>query len=595
MKKMLLGLLCITSSIAPSFANIAAGANALLNHIDPNMPIGISVYDLTTGNILYRKNAQELFTPASNMKLFSDASALMALGPDYHFLNQLSTNSARIEHGTLEGNLYLTLSGDPSFSHQRLQKLFASLSTWHIQRIHGNIIIDSTHANVTPSAPGWDPHDSIYSYGAPLGPVMVDANRLNITVNPGNQNNTPAVIEVHDPSHTITVDNAVRTQQSDRCGVSFSLDKNNHLTARGCIRPGQWAIQQGMAIHNPLLYAQGVIRQTLSQEHITLEGSILLGNTPKGALLVANDHSKSIAHLLADTLKPSDNLYADSLFLHAAAKLNGSPVNWDKAQPIIKQFLQQQTGIDMRNAVLVDGSGLSRFDRVTPSQTVDLLRFLHDKFPLAYEYIAALPVSGRDGTLAKRLKKEQEQDLVRAKTGTLTGVSSLSGYLYTSNGHTLTFAIFLNRGHTKKAKYLGPYSPVLDALCAYFLKQTPHSAIWSGIFPARSRLSYQAHQTQAQLQRQAQARWRQLEITLKQGLKDQNITILYRGKELVIEDHQTDPSLVLHALEKIAQKQSFAALLRSSTQPNRSGEKPIIVWDNSISQGKREWIIREAV
>lgn len=578
-----------------SFAGFQSGADNVINHIAAGVNIGVEVVDLNTGATLYRRNADQTFVPASNMKLFSDAAALMVLGPDYRFKNQLSTNALQLEQGSLKGSLYLHLSGDPSFSRERLGALLAGLKAWRINRIQGNIYIDSSHATVDAYAPGWTKSDLTYSYGAPLAPVVIDTNRLMVTVNPADKAEELAVVEVNDLSGSIVLNNQVKTKSSSaHCGVSFAMDKENHLTVRGCIGLGQWAIQEGMAIQNPLLYAQGLIKHELNEAHIKLDGSVLLGHAPAGSLLIATETSKPIAQLMADTLKPSDNLYADSLFLHAAEKLNGSPVNWDKAQSIIKNFLQQQTSIDLSHALLTDGSGLSRRDLLTPSQTVALLRFLFDRFPLTYEYIAALPVSGRDGTLQRRFKRPEQQDMVRAKTGTMAGISSLSGYLYTANGHTLAFAIFINR-RAKDHVYVSGRS-LIDSLCSYFLQQKPANISWAKVFAPRARIKFQQNLTQAELQRKKQAQWRRLESGVKQSLRGQAVTVLYRGNELILNDHQADANKVLATLQRLRKQYSFAVALSSKSMPAKSNNEPVVLWTPSTeTKAQRVWIIREAV
>lgn len=597
MKRTLSGVLSGSLYSVLAFASIQSGADKLINQVDPNLNIGIEVVDLSTGTMLYQRNKDKSFIPASNMKLFSDAAALMVLGPDYRFRNKLSTSSSQLQQGVLKGSLFLNLSGDPSFSRDRLALLLDSLKGWHINRIVGNVIIDSSHAGVNPYAPGWMVADQVYSYGAPVSPVMIDANRMIVTVNPAATPGQPAVVEVDDDSGSIVLNNQVVTKEKGkRCGVDFSMDKDNRLTVRGCVAVGQWAVQQKMAIRNPLVYAQGLIRQQLIKANIVLEGQVMLGKAPSGSMLMATDTSKPIAQLMADTLKPSDNLYADSLFLHAADKLHGSPVNWGEAEPLVKNFLQQQTGINLQKAILTDGSGLSRNDLLTPNQTVSLLRFLYDRFPLSYEYIAALPVSGRDGTLQRRFKKPGQQDLVRAKTGTMTGVVSLSGYLYTANDHTLAFAIFINRLPGTSAAVAGRYRYVIDALCGYFLQQKPGNN-WAKVFTTYPRIKYQLSPTQAEQQRGRQARWRRLETQVKQALAGQSVTMLYRSNELVLNDNQADANRVMNSLQALRKKYPFSVALSSKSIPPAAG-KPFVFWMEASSlpsQVQRVWIIREAV
>ncbi len=597
MKRMLSAALVGILFSVSALASFQSGVNKLINDIDPTINIGVEVIDLSTGARLYQRNQNRTFVPASNMKLFSDAAALMVLGPDYRFKNQLSTNAAHLQQGVLKGSLYLHLSGDPSFNHTRLAELLAGLKAWQIQHIQGNVYIDSSHALVSPYPPGWMVEDLVYSYGAPLAPLMIDTNRLAVIVNPAGAPGQPAIVETNDASGSIAINNQVSTKaKGAHCGVDFSMDKENHLTVRGCVIVGQWAVQQQMAIRNPLFYAQGLIRRQLREANIVLDGNVLLGQASPGSLLIASETSKPIAQLMADTLKPSDNLYADSLFLHAAEKLHGSPVNWDEAQPLIKNFIHQQTNIKLDNAILTDGSGLSRYDLLTPNQTVELLRFLAERFPLSYEYIAALPVSGRDGTLQRRFRKPAQLDMVRAKTGTMKGIVSLSGYLYTANAHTLAFAIFINNVPGTKLSVSGRYRSLVDGLCTYFLQQKPGNNTWAKVFSPQPRLKFQQNPTQAELQRGRQARWRRLETVVKDALKGQSVTVLYRGNELVLNDNQRDGSQVLAALQQLRKKYPFAVALASGSAPTVMSA-PLVLWMEKPASAniERIWTIRETV
>ncbi len=466
MKRIVTGLALLYASQIFSIG-VSSDVDQVIQRVSPQVNLGAVVIDLTTGETLYQRNASRFYIPASNMKLFSEAAVLLALGPDYRFKNQLSTDAHQLDNGILKGNLYLRLSGDPSFSRHDLRTLFTSLRDWNIHEIQGVIYIQSALATVDAYPPGWLTSDMSYSYGAPIAPLMLDNNRLTVTINPGAQAGVAALVEPDDAGGAMLLTNQATTKADAKgCGIGLSLDKDNHLIARGCVGVGQGAEQHRMAIKNPLNYASGVIKGLLAKEHILFNGTVELGPVPNGTLLLANQYSKPLSQLMADTLKPSDNLYADSLYLHAAAKIHGAPVNWLEAQAVVKTFLQQQTGIDFSKALFADGSGLSRYNLVTPQQTISLLMFLYQRFPLAYEYIAALPISGRDGTLQKRFKTPQQQGFIRAKTGTMTGMNSLSGYLYTMNGHTLAFAFFINR---LPGTNTGPGRPVLDALCAYFL------------------------------------------------------------------------------------------------------------------------------
>ncbi|QMT61129.1 MULTISPECIES: D-alanyl-D-alanine carboxypeptidase/D-alanyl-D-alanine endopeptidase [unclassified Legionella] len=595
MKRTLTGAFLLALSALSQGASIQSEVDKLINRINPNVNLGIVVLDLTSGQTLYRRNAARLYIPASNMKLFSEAAALMVLGPDYRFKNQLNISAGSIQQGVLQGNVYVQLSGDPSFSRNDLNTLLYSLKEWNIHTIQGNVYIDSSFAEVSPYPPGWLTSDLSYSYGAPNAPVMVDSNRLTVTVNPGAQAGDPAIVEADDGGGAITLNNQATTKANTQgCGVGFSLDQDNHLTVRGCVGVGQWAVQQKLAIKNPLMYTQAMIKNQLLKANIQLNGQVQLGKTPAGSLLIATQHSKPVSQLMADTLKPSDNLYADSLYLHAAEKLKGAPVNWRGAEPLIKNFLQSQTGIDFSNAIFTDGSGLSRYSLVTPEQTISLLKFLYQRFPLSYEYISALPISGRDGTLQKRFRIPIQQGFVRAKTGTMTGINSLSGYLYTANGHTLAFAMYVNR---QPGKASGPGRPVLDAIITYFLQKNPESSRLSRVFSPHQRISFQLNPTQAEKQKVHQARWRRLESAIRTALRGQPVNIVYRGNELIVNDNQADPGKVWATLQSVVKKYPFAVMLSSKTLPINPSGRPTLLWIQAPempNQIQRVWSIREA-
>ncbi len=597
MKRALTGLCLWTLWTVSSSAGMQSGVDKLIKRINPNVNLGIVVYDLNSGETLYRRNANRLFIPASNMKLYSEAAALMVLGPDYQFENQLSTNGSQLQQGILKGNLYLHLSGDPSFNRTDLKHLIYKLKELDIQEIQGDVILDSSLAAVNPYPPGWLKSDLSYSYGAPTAPLMLDSNRLTVTVNPGAKVGEPAIVEPDDGGNVILVNNhAITKADAKGCGVGLSLDQNNQLTVSGCVGLNQWAVQQRIAIKNPLAYAQGVVKSQLAKARIQLNGQVQLGHAPRATMLLATERSRPLSQLMADTLKPSDNLYADSLYLHAAERLHGGPVNWQTAEPIIKNFLQQQTGIDLKKAVFTDGSGLSRYNLVTPEQTIALLKFLYQRFPLSYEYISALPISGRDGTLQKRFGGNGQQGFVRAKTGTMTGMNSLSGYLYSTNGHTLAFAMFINRLPGGKAT--GPGRPLLDALTTYFLQQSPGSNRLARVFSPHSRLRFQQYPTQGEVQRAHQARWRRLESNVKQALKGQPVHVIYRGDELIIEDNQSDANRVWSALKGVGKKYPFTVALSSSAPSVSSQGAPMLLWmkPTGLNQtSQRTWIIREAV
>lgn len=588
---LILSILCINAFAT----SLQRPIDNIINRIDPNINMGMMVVDLNTGETLYQRNVRNTFTPASNMKLFSDAVALLVLGPDYRFQSQLSTDATSLENGTLNGSLYLFLPGDPSFTQAHLDILFAQLPTWGIKHIHGKVVIVSEHNNIPPHAPGVVLKDLSYSYGAPTAPIMIDENRVTVTINPAYQVGMPAIVEYSAPKNSFVLDNQVKTA-AGRCGISVRTTADNHLVVRGCIGLTDGSVQARIPILNPLSYANALVKDRLENVGILLDGDVTLGQAPASTLVLATHFSKQMTQIMADTLKPSDNLYADSLFLHAAKVIHGSPLDWEQAQPVVKNYIQKQTGINMQNAILIDGSGLSRQDLVTPEQTVGLLRYLHDRFPLSYEYISALPIAGQDGTLMKRFRKPTQRGFMRAKTGSMTGIMSLSGYLYSANAHTLAFAIYINTRRGTNPSISGRYRGMVDSLCDFLLQQKPDN---NRVYPTpnpHARVAFQQQPSQTDKIRTRHAKWRRIEYALKQALKNQPITIVFRNEQLLLIDHGANVNQVWPILQNIHKKYSFSVALHGKTAPTGSKQMPLLMWTIPANEDTEQtWILRESI
>lgn len=586
-------IICLSVWV-PSLMATSSPLDKLIHSVEPKINMSIEVLDLDTNTILYQRNPNRQLIPASNMKLFSDAAAAMILGPDYQFHNQLSMQGKTISLGTLNGHVYLHLPGDPSFSQTELKTLFESVKEWPIHHIRGDIIIDSPYQTLPPYAPGILEEDIDFAYGAPIAPLMLDQNRFQITINPAGRIGAPAIIE-YDTPYPLTIVNKVRTAKNGRyCDFDFNMDAQNTLTVEGCIHHGRRAIVQNLAIRNPFLHAKKSIQRILKQQGIELQGKITLGKAPQKSLLLADIPSPSLAFLIAETMKASDNLYADSLFLHAATQLGSGTITWKRAQQRIFAYIKKEMGLPMKGAKIVDGSGLSRENRLNASQTVQLLRFLHQHFALTYEYIAALPVSGRDGTLQKRLRKPTQIDRVRAKTGTMRGIISLSGFLDATNGHTLAFAIYINKSAHTKVKQSQKYRYLIDALCQYFLKHRPNSTQQKGTPVPKRALSFQTQASQAEQDRQRNAQWRQLERKIKKIAKQKNLTVVYRPDELIIYDTLPTPKILAKSLRAMEKKTPFAAVLKTTSAHN--ARLPLdVLWEEVPTlpeKSLRTWSLR---
>lgn len=585
-------MLCFFISYQANAVPLERTLHDMINRVDPSINISMSVIDLNTGKTLFQRNPNKPLIPASNMKLFSEAAVLMALGPDYRFKRQLSTDATSIEDGVLNGSVYIDLPGDPSFSTTDLNDLLSTLTKWNIKRISGNVVLVNANAKVDAYPPGRDPRDKSHGYGAPIAPLILNSNQLNFVVNPGKAINEPAMINVDAPAEVIALNNTTTTSSKPMVSaVGYTLDADNHLTTSGTIGKTAGAIEGQIAILNPLKFAQDDIKHQLVTLGITLDGTVIQGALPTNQMILASQTSSPLTQLMADTLKPSDNVFADSLFIHVASIIHGSPVNWTEANDVIKQFLQKQTGIDFNQAVLMDGSGLSKLDRISAQQTIELLRYIYTHFPITYEFIAALPISGQDGTLQKRFTSQK--GLIRAKTGTMTGILSLSGYLSSANGHVLAFAIYINRNPKTPPNVAGRYRGLIDQMCELLLQQKPGGIKAFTLTAPRDHLAFQQNPSQAQKARSNQSQWRGLEMSLRKALQDKKVAVVYQPNELLIKDDNAEMASIGNILARINQKYPLSIVVESPQKPDLSNLRFLWVKNASSSnEVTRTWLVR---
>jgi D-alanyl-D-alanine carboxypeptidase/D-alanyl-D-alanine-endopeptidase (penicillin-binding protein 4) len=581
-----------------SFAqNNAPSIQGLIQKTDPGMNLGMIVVDLNTGATIFEKQGKRVFSPASNMKLFSEAVALLALGPEYQIPTSLSTDAKTLTQGRLNGSLYFHLPADPSLNHQAIFQMMEQLKKWGVTEITGDVVIQSDLAQVPAYPPGMVAKDAQYSYGAPIGPMILDENRLTVTTNPASQAGQTAVVETSSPSGVFQLDNHVETRASAKgCGVSVTLDEQAVLHVRGCVGVGQMAIMQRVPVKHPFANMKAHVLYQLNQLGVHLNGQVRMGAMPANTLMMSKHLSPPIKQLMAATLKPSDNLYANALYLLASNQIAKRNTSWSDAQTITRTFLQQQTGIDFSDAVFADGSGLSRLNRVTPYQTISLLTYLYHKFPLAFEYISALPISGQDGTLQRRLNQPYQKGLIRAKTGTMIGILSLSGYLITQNNHTLAFTIYINTLPGTKPAVSGRYRGFIDAACTSLLLSSPGNGFHLFSFSGKKPLSYQRPPNGVEADRLQQGYWRNLELGFKRELNAKPVTVIFHPQELVIIDKGNNDDAIWRAVKKLKAQRRFSVMVESTQAPNLGSDSLGFLWVQKQPEMSvaRRWVIRPA-
>jgi D-alanyl-D-alanine carboxypeptidase/D-alanyl-D-alanine-endopeptidase (penicillin-binding protein 4) len=418
-KKHLLGLFFLTlcfhsvDGLANSKESLRRQISPLLEHLLPRAAVGIAVADAKTGHIIYEHNAFQAFNPASCAKLFSTSAALYELGPDYHFKTEALYNKSQLADGTLNGNLSLRFSGDPSLTVDKLKSLVNRVHEAGVRRITGNVEIDNTAFAAPWYGPGWSQEDLNWYFAAPITSVILNQNAVGVNITSNPTLNNPASLKLEDGplksflqiSHTV---NTVTYEESMKaCEINIDTDAENHIHFQGCWPSSQQSQRLNVSIRNPDALAKKVLAQFLKEENIQLDGNIITRRSPEKLTVLASIDSLPLKALVTTLLKDSNNIYAECItkalgrqVYHQGTFLAGSRA--------IKSILKKQADINFDQSVLVDGSGQSRYDLVTPRQIVRLLYVMQNENKLSDIFINALPESGTDGTLKGRFQSTEQ-------------------------------------------------------------------------------------------------------------------------------------------------------------------------------------------
>lgn len=424
--------------------------------------IGLAILSLDDSTLLYSRNAEKLFHPASNMKLFTTATALQTLGPLFQIATKFFVDSAA-NTGIVRGNLYVRGRGDPLIRVEELDSIARSFYGIGIRSITGSLVGDVTYFDSLSWGKGWMWDDEPSSDEAFISALSVEQNSVTIRVTPAGRTGDPLHVSYTPATSFVNVENFGITSGDTLLPplVVGRPQRQNSFYVRGHMPPLSDPEEQQLSVCNPELFFLHLLRERLSMNGITVEGGIRIDST-RGTLEVGQI-THSMDSLLRQINKPSDNLAAENLLKIMAAERFGPPGIADSGLVIIKTYLHS-IGIDTAKMILADGSGVSWYGAVTPTTIISLLKSQYSNkttFPMFY---GSLPVAGRDGTLKRRMVGTRAEGNVRAKTGSLTGVSTLSGYVTTSDGRFLAFSMLANHFHGKLSYLRGVQDKLLELL-----------------------------------------------------------------------------------------------------------------------------------
>ncbi len=407
--------------------------------------VGVLVVLRDSGAMLFEENADVPMTPASNMKIVTGAAALSILGPDFRFETVFATDGAT-DGGVLEGNLYVVGSGDPSIVSEELWKIAEEVRLHGIEKIAGDVVLDTLYFDSL-SVASHDAANGQRAYHARTGALSLNFNSIAVHVFPGARSGDPARVELAPATGYVKVRNEATTRGS-RSGSTLSIKRSyengrNVITVSGRIPAGGARKTVYRNLEDPAEHFGTVLVEFLAAAGIEVTGGVRTGAAPADTDVLFVHESKPLSLVVRDLNKFSNNFVAEQLVKTLSAEVHGPPGTTSGGVRVLGEFLVS-AGADSGSSRVVDGSGLSRENRLSPRTIVRALETTLDDFGSSYEYVASLSVSGTDGTLEDRMGYAGVEGAVRAKTGLLDGVTAISGLMETLAGEEVLFSILVN-------------------------------------------------------------------------------------------------------------------------------------------------------
>jgi D-alanyl-D-alanine carboxypeptidase/D-alanyl-D-alanine-endopeptidase (penicillin-binding protein 4) len=406
--------------------------------------VGISVADVDTGRPVYGKADATLYNPASNVKLVTTIAALATLGPEFRWKTALYTDG--IKGGEVEGNVYLKGAGDPSLVGEDLWKMASDLASLGVKKIGGDVAIDDTYFDDARVGPGFEQKSDDLPFRAPNGAVSLNYNACSIHVLPGEKEGAPGRVVVEPASPYFSIINESRTVAAGHTHLTISSRESGEKTeikVVGRIKAGEQPHVEYRRVAHPDLYTGWAFRELLVRRGIKLNGKVIRATVPTGAKAVVSHYSAPLGVLARDVNKHSNNFMAEQVLKTLGAETVSRPGTWGKGVKAVSRFLES-LGIHADQYKMTNGSGLYDSNRFSPTQIVTLLRNAYRDFRYAADFVGSLAVAGADGTIGHRMEGSLAERYVRAKTGTLAGVSCLSGFAGGPGRAPLAFSILMN-------------------------------------------------------------------------------------------------------------------------------------------------------
>jgi D-alanyl-D-alanine carboxypeptidase/D-alanyl-D-alanine-endopeptidase (penicillin-binding protein 4) len=413
---------------------------------------GVLVKSLANDQTLYTLNAHKLMMPSSTQKILTLAVAADRLGWDFSYRTSVFT-VGKIEDGVLKGDLLIVGFGDPTTfddwggsASSLFREWAVVLKRIGIQKVEGRVIGDDSAFDAEGLGAGWAWDDLAASYATSVGALQFNQNTARLVITPAAPGE-PAHVQVTPEAAHLAVLNRTTTGAGAPLTVR-PIPRSPTIEVDGAIAPSSERILRNVSVPNPTLYFVNAVRDGLIRNGIEIDGPATdLDDLPApldraNAVICIEAFSNGLASVGVPMMKTSQNLYAETLLRTIGLRISG--VGSTAAGRAVLDSTLASWGVAAGEALEVDGSGLSRYNLVTPDALATVLRHVYQDERLRDPFIGTLPRAGVDGTLADRMKGTPAADNAKAKTGSFSNARSVAGYVRTADGEPLEFVVMAN-------------------------------------------------------------------------------------------------------------------------------------------------------
>jgi D-alanyl-D-alanine carboxypeptidase/D-alanyl-D-alanine-endopeptidase (penicillin-binding protein 4) len=454
-KNILFAVILITLFFIPEYfpqsktSNLESDISNLIdNSFFESSTIAIDIFDLTDRTSLFHHNNKLLLHPASNMKILTSIAGLLNLGEYYTFRTDFF-HTGVIEGDTLYGDIFVVGGFDPDFTTNDLDSLVEIVKSLGVRHITGGAYADVSKKDSMYWGEGWMWDDDPKSSAPYMSALNINDNSIEVFIE-GSEVDSPAVVTLIPETDFVLVENNSKTVlavQPNRFIIDRDwVGRKNKIIIEGEVRNTS-AIDSADHIEklnliNPGNYCITLFKENLEKEGIEIDKKVDLKRLPENAVYL-NSIFRSIDEVIIDLNKESDNLNAEMIIYAIAYKDSGAPAYAIDGLEAVYRLIDS-IGLNSDEFMIADGSGVSHYNLVSAELLVGALKYVYNErkefFDLFYNSLA---IAGVDGTLKKRLWNTSAEGNVRAKTGTLRGVSTLSGYVTAKNGNLIAFSILI--------------------------------------------------------------------------------------------------------------------------------------------------------